>query len=490
MFPGSHSQHCSQGNDCNMASMPSLPSLPLEIGKEDSMSHTAPVNLTAEASNGHLSQVIHDSRHIQDDPSQNSLVTPLATAFHLISSCVSSVPYIPTFTAQNCLSPEDKVALNGCNRIVAESEIDVEEDKKPDREHKKRSKNWSRAETLKLIRLRTDLAPRFDRTGRKSELWDQIAITLQQDQFSRDGQQCRDKWEKLMAGYKEVRDGLKEQEDNPFYEELHSLLSGRSLKRDKESSLFHNENENEAEIQHATSDCVTKDTDREFPPRLLVKGEGTEEEDDVLDEKMSSRKRQRGPKYVAVTDLHAVQTLLETVIARQQKFFVEFLDAMDQKEQIREQIRQEREEKWRAEERAQRSIFNNAMILLTQKLVGERVGATSGFSASLVCNPVSQQGPMKRSKNWKRGEVLQLINLRGEMEAKFSKSTRRAAVWEELAEALGLQGIKRDGKQCREKWDKLMSEYKDVIDGKREQSDSPYFIELTAVVGGRPGEAE
>jgi hypothetical protein len=46
-----------------------------------------------------------------------------------------------------------------------------------------------------------------------------------------------------------------------------------------------------------------------------------------------------------------------------------------------------------------------------------------------------------------------------------------------------VQGIKRDGKQCREKWDKLMAEYKDVSDGKRDQQESPYFAELTSILG-------
>lgn len=466
-----------------------MASVPSENGKEDSLCSATP-NTSSEPSDGHPSTGMPESRQMQDIPLQSPpLVTPLASAFPPMGSTGLSLPYIPTFSAQHCISPEVKVVLNG-NGLVAEGELDVEEDKKRDKEHKKRSKNWTRPETLKLIRLRTELAPRFARTGRKSELWDQIAVALQEEHFLRDAQQCRDKWEKLMAGYKEVRDGLKEREDNPFYEELHPLLSGKSSRRDRESLLFQQDNDNEGGAQQPTSSGVVKDTEKEGPPRACLKKEGgTEEEDDGLEERISLRKRKRGAKYVAVTDLHAVQALLETVISRQQKLFREFLDAMERKEQLREQMRQEREEKWRAEERAQRCVFNNAMLVLTQKLVGEKVGGTSGLSAPLVCNPMGHQGPMKRSKNWKRAEVLQLIKLRGEMESKFSKSTRRAALWDEVAEVLGTQGIKRDGKQCREKWDKLMSEHKDVLDGKREQGDSPYFTELTAVVGGRPGEA-
>jgi hypothetical protein len=109
--------------------------------------------------------------------------------------------------------------------------------------------------------------------------------------------------------------------------------------------------------------------------------------------------------------------------------------------------------------------------------------ATTAPTIMVVGSPEATQGPKRRSKNWKRAEVLQLIKLRGEMEGRFGKSTRHAPLWDELAELLSVQGIKRDGKQCREKWDKLMAEYKDVSGGKRDQRESPYFAELTSILG-------
>ncbi|EFJ29776.1 hypothetical protein SELMODRAFT_409669 [Selaginella moellendorffii] len=389
---------------------------------------------------------------------------------------------------------------------VTEAEMEVEEDKKQrDREHKKRSKNWTRPETLKLIRLRTELEPRFARTGRKTELWDEIAESLQRERFCRDAQQCRDKWEKLTAGYKEVRDGVKEREDNPFYDELYPLLSGKLIKKaasttGKEKEIFGMDSGGEAQLPEGGGGgggggVLFKDVlDFESGSRGGDKATTRDEEEEDLEGRPpTAKKRRRVPnKYVAVTDLLAVQSLLETVLARQQRFFRDVLEAMERKEQQREQLRLEKEEKWRAEERAQRLVFNNAMVALTQKLVGERLGVPS---ESLMVFPQSPDGggahqggggsgggPKKRSKNWKRTEVLQLIKLRGEMENKFTKSTRRAALWDEVADLLKAQGIKRDGKQCREKWDKLMAEYKDVADGKRERGESHYFAELTAIV--------
>jgi hypothetical protein len=382
------------------------------------------------------------------------------------------------------------------------SGADEEEQKtQREREHKKRSKNWTRPETLHLIRLRAQLEPRFAKSGRKTELWDEIAEALQREHITRDAQQCRDKWEKLTAGYKEVRDGIKDREDNPFYDELHPLLSGKSMKRERErdeyvrnrDSLGRELTKDMTMSHHEMGrEVAGREKDHRDGGRLdsLRDEDDNEEEADV---RPLGRKKKRGQKHMPVTDVAAVQSVLETVVSRQQKFFRDLLDSMERKEMVREQMRQEKEEKWRAEERAHRGIFHNAMIILTQKLVGENISptmTTAGVAATttttapvVVGSPEGPQGPKRRSKNWKRAEVLQLIKLRGEMEARFGKSTRRAGLWDELAELLLVQGIKRDGKQCREKWDKLMAEYKDVSDGKRDQQESPYFAELTSILG-------
>ncbi|CAM6129311.1 unnamed protein product [Calypogeia fissa] len=71
-----------------------------------------------------------------------------------------------------------------------------------------------------------------------------------------------------------------------------------------------------------------------------------------------------------------VQRLLDSVIARQEMFFTDLLESMERKEAIRERIRDEKEEKWRAEERAQLGVFNNAMLVLTQELLSDSKNGT------------------------------------------------------------------------------------------------------------------
>ncbi|ERN07133.1 hypothetical protein AMTRI_Chr12g273790 [Amborella trichopoda] len=323
---------------------------------------------------------------------------------------------------------------------------------KREKEHKRRSKNWTRTETLKLISLRSEMESRFAKTGRKSELWDEIASEMRRESFCRDSQQCRDKWEKLTAGYKEARDGVKAKEEFPFFQDLDPILSLKAQRKALMAGIHQSTGKSDDEEEETGSPA-------DFPTSFPVKRRKSSERETLKD-------------------------FLESLISRQHRFFVELLDAMDKREKAREKQRLEREERWRAEERAHRAAFQNAMILLTKKLVTEVCKATPLQKSPENHFPATFSGKnaaKKRSKNWKRAEVLKLIKARSEMASRFDRCSRRAALWSELSEKLALEGVKRDGKQCREKWDKLMAEFKDVTDGKRRKDESPYFQELLAM---------
>lgn len=395
------------------------------------------------------------------------------------------------------------------NGTKTEGGITLEDDKK--REHKRRSKNWTRAETLKLINMRTELDDRFRRSGKKAMLWEEIALALQRDKFSRDGQQCKDKWEKLTAAYKEVRDGIREKAEHPFFNELNALLSWKSYKKEndgcgegggsdaKRVKFELNSNPaistwNQAGVSYTLNHQMGTIgmTEVRFNHGLntmdlkeIRHSYGVNMNDAHRQAPLSPRKRKR--EEGISLDCSAVQELLDSVITRQQGFLKDLLDALDRKEQLKEKMRHEREEKWRAEERAQRLAFNSAMIRLTQRLLGERqptVVSMDVVPARMVAtSPNGGMCPKKRSKNWKKSEVANLIRIRQEMDSRFAMLTRRAGLWDELGEKLASLGTHRDGKQCREKWDKLMAEYKDVIDGRKDKDESPYFAQLSTCLG-------
>eukprot|EP00250_Pteridium_aquilinum_P009610 c18793_g2_i2 orf=324-1658(+) len=423
------------------------------------------------------------------DQSQNSLTIegtisahmPQLSSPHVSSSNPSAtkedaLPHVP-----NDIPASQQHLQNGTR---TDSRTTLEDDKK--REHKRRSKNWTRAETLKLIKTRTELDERFRKSGKKGALWDEIAHSLQRENFSRDGQQCKDKWEKLTAGYKEVRDGTREKDDYAFYNELHALLSWKPYK--KESDAFGDggdakrvkfefgssaavPNWNQAGVAHTLNHGMNSVDIREgrlshgmssinMKEVRLKHGMSSMDMNEVQRQEPSSppgkRKREEPISYL---DYGIIQELLETIITKQQGFLKELLEAVDRKEQLKEQMRHEREQKWRQEEQAQRIAFNSAMIRLTERLLGERPPPTAVsmdvMPARMVVATTSNGllSPKKRSKNWKKSEVSNLIRIRQEMENKFLMSTRRAGLWDELGEKLGSLGIHRDGKQCREKWD-------------------------------------
>lgn len=381
------------------------------------------------------------------------------------------VPHLLAHSTTSCnvTHPQHK---NGVNTFGNEDGINRKKD------HKKRSKNWSALETLKLIRARAELDERFRNSGRKAALWEEIAQALQRADVCRDGQQCKDKWEKLTAGYKEVREGARDKDDLQFYKEIHQILSCKQER--KENGLSDDGTEANKGGKAELGNGHTTPNWTGGGPYALVHEVNTHNE-----ECSYSKKRKRDSECLSSTDISIVRELLETILNTQQQLFKDLLDAVEKKERAREQIRQEREEMWRAEERAQRYTFNNTMVILTQRLLGERpLGVATPIPAPTVLTPMVSPlngfgSSKKRSKNWKRTEVFQLIRFRKDMEMKFAQSSRRAGLWEEVGEKLVSLGIKRDGKQCREKWDKLMAGYKDVVDGRRDKDESPYYKELS-----------
>lgn len=449
-----------------------------------------------------------------DDASQDSLtvvrstVLPPHTSSHPPGSKDVVLPHVLPINV-----PASQ--LRAPNGLKIDGTITLEDDKK--REHKRRSKNWTRPETLKLIKMRKELDDQFRKSGRKIALWEEIALALQKEKFSRDGQQCKDKWEKLTAGYKEVRDGTRDKADHPFYNELDDLLSWKSYRKETDgcgnggdakhvkfedlggsprmpnwsqmgipytlSHGFNSTDMRDARFNHLANNMEMKSTQSNHGIHNMDVKEAHRQEN-------SSPGKRKREEVVTLLDTGVIQELLDTILSKQEKFLKDMLDAVDRREQMKEQMRREREDRWREEDRAQRFALSSALIQLTQRLLGgERLARPPAMNMDIVpanlavTAPNGLACPKKRSKNWKKSEVWNLIRIRQEMENKFVMSTRRAGLWDELGEKLASLGIHRDGKQCREKWDKLMAEYKDVIDGRKDKDESTHFAQLTSVLG-------
>ncbi|GLJ06881.1 hypothetical protein SUGI_0051180 [Cryptomeria japonica] len=117
---------------------------------------------------------------------------------------------------------EQRVSISAYSASNPEEDGGGEENKER-QHHKKRSKDWTMAQTLKLIRLRTEFEPRFSERGKKLEIWNESAEAL-----STDARHCRDKWENLVASYKGVKDS------NPFFQHMHPFMARKRKDRDCE----------------------------------------------------------------------------------------------------------------------------------------------------------------------------------------------------------------------------------------------------------------
>nr|DAD44340.1 TPA_asm: hypothetical protein HUJ06_002569 [Nelumbo nucifera] len=236
-----------------------------------------------------------------------------------------------------------------------------------------------------------------------------------------------DKWEKFTAGYKEVRESIRDKENYLFYNELDPLLSGKAQRREtlirtqlrRQCQGIELPREIEMEIRGGEDEFIRSD------------GEDTEEDTNEF----PGKKQQRSLNFRNDEMIKAFKDLFDSFLARQSRFFVVLLESMEWREKIREKIRLEREEKWREEDRQHRLMFQNAMTLFMKKIVHEGVRCTSDSAPCHHVNlpastPIAEtavttagggggsgggSAARKRSKNWKRAEVLLLIKVRTEM---------------------------------------------------------------------------
>eukprot|EP00250_Pteridium_aquilinum_P018000 c2388_g1_i1 orf=457-1509(+) len=327
------------------------------------------------------------------DDSRENKNELLSSDLRDFSSCFTSyVPPISSPSMSSFATAGSEYRLFENDSTHTECNAVREDEGRREREHKKRSKNWTRPETLKLIKERSDFDVKFGRTGRKAELWDAIAESLQRESFARDGQQCKDKWEKLSAGYKEVKDGIRDKEDFPYYEELHMLSFERLKRRHQEKEIgldFLKEKQDVCSI-----DELELELGGEFTSTLAACVDAQPKQSS--DEQIPSNKERKELKNVAAIELSAVQELMERMLAKQQKIFVDLLNAVERREQAKEQIRQEREDRWRAEERAQRHVLNNAMVLLAQKFLDEHSGPGMATLSTGSENALDASGRLKK----------------------------------------------------------------------------------------------
>ncbi|KAL6903412.1 hypothetical protein ACP4OV_004225 [Aristida adscensionis] len=94
-------------------------------------------------------------------------------------------------------------------------------------------------------------------------------------------------------------------------------------------------------------------------------------------------------------------------------------------------------------------------------------------------------GGAASSSRWPKTEVHALIQLRMEMDTRYTETGPKGPLWEEISSGMRRLGYNRSSKRCKEKWENINKYYKKVKESnKRRPEDSktcPYFHQLEAI---------
>ncbi|CAN6314306.1 unnamed protein product [Urochloa humidicola] len=86
---------------------------------------------------------------------------------------------------------------------------------------------WPKAEVHALIQLRTELEARYQDSGPKGPLWEDISAGMRRLGYGRSAKRCKEKWENINKYFKKVKESNKKRPEDsktcPYYHQLDAL---------------------------------------------------------------------------------------------------------------------------------------------------------------------------------------------------------------------------------------------------------------------------
>ncbi|KAG6397324.1 hypothetical protein SASPL_143490 [Salvia splendens] len=96
------------------------------------------------------------------------------------------------------------------------------------------SSRWPKAEVEALILLKTDLDLKYQDSGPKGPLWEEISACMKKMGHDRNAKRCKEKWENINKYYKRVKESNKRRPEDsktcPYFSMLDSLYAKKSKK--------------------------------------------------------------------------------------------------------------------------------------------------------------------------------------------------------------------------------------------------------------------
>uniref|UniRef100_A0A0D9VNK7 Myb-like domain-containing protein n=1 Tax=Leersia perrieri TaxID=77586 RepID=A0A0D9VNK7_9ORYZ len=94
------------------------------------------------------------------------------------------------------------------------------------------SSRWPKAEVHALIQLRTEMEARYQDSGPKGPLWEDISAGMRRMGYSRSSKRCKEKWENINKYFKKVKESNKKRPEDsktcPYYHQLDALYRSKA----------------------------------------------------------------------------------------------------------------------------------------------------------------------------------------------------------------------------------------------------------------------
>ncbi|XP_042428067.1 trihelix transcription factor GTL1-like isoform X1 [Zingiber officinale] len=95
------------------------------------------------------------------------------------------------------------------------------------------SSRWPKAEVHTLIKIRSGLDSKYQDSGPKGPLWEEISLEMQRLGYNRSAKRCKEKWENINKYYKKVKESNKRRPEDsktcPYFHQLDALYRSKHL---------------------------------------------------------------------------------------------------------------------------------------------------------------------------------------------------------------------------------------------------------------------
>ncbi|KAL3845431.1 hypothetical protein ACJIZ3_002834 [Penstemon smallii] len=157
----------------------------------------------------------------QPPPPPQSTFPPTTT----VVSAMDSAPPPPTPTTTP--TPQTMTTVATINKPLEVSKFDNGGDS-----NQPSSSRWPKAEVEALIKLRTNLELKYQDSGPKGPLWEEISSAMAKIGYNRSSKRCKEKWENINKYYKKVKESNKRRPEDsktcPYFHQLDAIYKEKA----------------------------------------------------------------------------------------------------------------------------------------------------------------------------------------------------------------------------------------------------------------------